>query len=138
MKTILLLGLLLAPCAAMAQSEVCSSSFTVNTVTISSFSATLVDSASLAMPERKWVEVQNVSTDTVRCAHAASFATTSTGRMLAASGGAWEMDAGSGNYVETRNTTSPYVTMSFVQSIKLYCITTATNITGKVVLSQCK
>ena len=89
MKTAILLLMLLAPGAVMAQSEVCDSSFTVNTVTISSFSSTLVDSAALTLPDRKWVEVQNVS-------------------------------------------------RSYVQNIKLYSITTATNITGKVVLSQCK
>lgn len=138
MKYAILLAVLLAPGAVMAQSEVCDSSFTVNTVTISSFSATLVDSAALTLPDRKWVEVQNVSTDTVRCAHAAAFATTTTGRMLAANGGEWSLNAVGGAYVDVPSTTSPYVSRSYVQNIKLYCITTATNITGKVALSQCK
>lgn len=138
MKTIILLLMLLAPGAVMAQSEVCDSSFTVNTVTISSFSATLVDSASIVMAERKWVEIQNVSTDTVRCAHDAAFATTTTGRLLAASGGAWERSMGSGNYTVTMSTYSPFGSRSWSQGMKTYCITTGTNITGKVALSQCK
>ena len=138
MKIALLLAVLLAPGAVMAQSEVCNSSWTVHTVTIASHTATLVDSASLVLPERKWVEVQNVSTDTVRCAHIAANATTSTGRMLTANGGAWDLNFGSGSYVETRNTTAPYVSLTFTQNLRLYCITTATNITGKVALSQCR
>ena len=138
MKSFILLLMLLAPCAVQAQSEVCDSSFTVNTVTISSYSATLVDSASIVMAERKWVEIQNVSTDTVRCAHDAAFATTTTGRILAASGGAWERSMGSGNYTVTMSTYSPFGSRSWSQGMKTYCITTGTNITGKVVLSQCK
>ena len=138
MKSFILLLILLAPGAVMAQSEVCDSSFTVNTVTISSYSATLVDSASIVMAERKWVEIQNVSTDTVRCAHAAPFATTTTGRLLAASGGAWEKNMGSGNYTVTMSTFSPFGSRSWTQGMKTYCITTGSNITGKVVLSQCK
>ena len=138
MKTILLLGLLLAPCAVMAQSEVCNSTFTVQTVTVSSFSATLVDSASIVMPERTWIEVQNVSTDTVRCG-ANSALTTTTGRLLAASGGAWALGIGSGDYSVTLSTFSPYVSArTFTQRLKVYCIGNGTNISSKVVLTQCK
>ena len=72
MKIALLLAVLLAPGAVMAQSEVCNSSWTVNT------------------------------------------------------------NFGSGEYVETRNTTSPYVSLTFTQNLKLYCITTATNVTETV------
>jgi hypothetical protein len=138
MKYAILLAVLLAPGAVMAQSEVCSSSLTVNTVTIASHTATLVDSAALTLPNRKWAEVQNVSTDTVRCASAPESATTTTGRLITANGGAWELPVAGGAYVDTLATTSPFVSRSYVQSIKLYCITTATNVTGKVVLSQCK
>jgi len=139
MRTIILLLLTLVPGLLLAQSEVCNSSFTVHTVTISSYSATLVDSSTLVMPERKWVEVQDISTNTVHCANEAAYATTTTGRLLAADGGTWAVNAGAGNYVVTMSTFSPYVSaMTFTQSIKFYCITTATNVTGKVVLSQCK
>jgi len=139
MRTIILLLLTLAPGLLMAQSEVCDSSFTVTTVSVSSFSATLVDSSTLVMPERKWVEVQNISSNTVFCAGEAIHATTTDGRLLAASGGAWALNADSGSYSITFSTYSPYISArTFTQNIRFYCITTATNVTGKVTLSQCK
>ena len=138
MKYAILLAVLLASGSVMAQSEVCSSSLTVNTVTIASHTATLVDSAALTLPDRKWVEVQNVSTDTVRCASAPESATTAIGRLITANGGTWALNAVGGAYVVVPATTSPFVSRSYVQSIKFYCITTATNVTGKVVLSQCR
>ena len=139
MKYAILLIMLLAPGSVMAQSEVCNSSWTVHTVTISSSVATLVDSASLVMPERKWVEVQNISTDTVHCANVAAKATTTEGRILAANGGAWDLNFGSGNYIVTMSTYAPYASArTWTQNMRLYCITTATNVTGKVTLSQCR
>ena len=66
-----------------------------------------------------------------------AFATTTTGRLLAANG-SWSLNMGSGNYTVTMSTYSPFGSRSWAQGMKTYCITTGTNITGKVVLSQCK
>lgn len=132
-KTILLLGLLIAPTAVMAQSEVCSSSYTIATVTVSSFAATNVDSTQ--MFERKFVQVQNVSTDTVRCAGAN--VTTSTGLLLAASGGSWSLNLGDTSYSIAKTTYTPYY-VNTAAPMKLYCIGNGTNISSKVAVVQCK
>jgi len=119
----------------MAQ-ELCTSSFTVNTVTVASHTATLVDSASVKLKGRKWLEVQDISTDVVHCMQS-SAVTTAAGRLLAASGGAWEIPLADGNYEITISTYSPHVTRTFV-ALGIYCIGSGTNITSKVALSQCK
>lgn len=136
MNKLLLLIMFAASGPVMAQ-ELCLSSFTVNTVTISSSVATLVDSAAIRLEGRKWMEVQDLSTDTVHCAQSAAMATTSTGRLLAASGGAWEVPVTDGFYTVTESTYPPHISRTFV-ALGLYCIGSGTNITSTVALSQCK
>lgn len=119
--------------AAMAQSEVCTSSYTIATVTVASHTATNVDS--VQMSERKFVQVQNVSTDTVRCAGADI--STSTGLLLAASGGSWSLNLADSGYSVVKTTYTPYY-VNTVAPMKLYCIGAGANITSKVVVVQCK
>lgn len=117
----------------MAQSEICDSAYTVATVTVSSFAATAVDATQLS--ERKFVQVQNVSTDTVRCADSA--VTTSTGLLLAASGGSWSLNLSDSGYSVVKSTYAPYY-VNTVAPMKIYCIGNGTNISSKVVVVQCK
>ena len=136
MKTILFISLLFSPILASAQAEVCNSSWTVNTVTVSSSAATLVDSAGIVMQGRKWLEVQDISTDTVHCMQS-SAVTTSTGRLLAASGGAWELNLSERGSSVVLSTYTPFaVTTDYAMGI--YCIGSGANITSKVALTQCK
>lgn len=132
MKIAIFLIILMAPGSVMAQ-ELCSSSFTVNTVTVASHTATLVDSAARRMPGRKWIEVQSASTDVIKCAQD-SAVTHSVGRILTVSGGTWEPPISDGEYVVDM-ATSPHYTF---HALGVYCINAGTNTVGSVVLSQCK
>ena len=122
---------------AMAQSEVCASSLTVITVSVSSFSATQIDSTTRRMPDRKWVEIQNISTDVVHCMQS-SFVTTSTGRLLTASGGSWSLNIKDGFYTVTTSTFSPHISARTLVPLSLYCIGSGSLIPSSVALSQCK
>jgi len=136
MKTILLAVFLLAPAAAMAQSEICGSSFTVNMVTISSYAATQVDATAVRLPDRKWVELQNTSTDTIRCMQS-SVVTHQTGRLLTASGGAWALNLKDLGSTVVISTFAPaYV--NTMAAMGFYCVNAGTNTVGSVALSQCK
>lgn len=130
-----LLIILMAPALLPAQ-ELCTSSLTVNTVSIASHTATLVDSASIRLSDRKWVEAQNASTDVIRCAQS-SFTSHSVGRILTVSGGTWEPPITDGYYTVSMSTYSPHVSRTFVP-VGIYCINAGTNTVGSVVLSQCK
>ena len=136
MKKLILLALIIFPSAVMAQVEVCNSSFTVNTVSVSSYSATLVDSSAIKMMERKWIEVQNISTDVVHCMQS-SGVTTSTGRLIAASGGAWSLNLSDRGYSVSFSTYTPFATTTDY-AMGIYCIGSGANIPSSVALSQCK
>jgi len=136
MKTIILLALLLAPAAVMAQSEVCGSSFTVNTVAVASHTATEIDSDSVVMTDRKWVELQNVSTDTVRCMQS-SAVKHQTGRLLTASGGTWALNLKDMGSTVVISTFAP-AWVNTMASMGFYCINAGTNTVGAIALSQCK
>lgn len=136
MRKLALLLLFLAPGYAMAQSEVCSSSVTVNTVVIASHTATLVESAAVVMPDRKFVEYQNVSTDTIRCSQL-STVTTSTGRLLAANGGTYSLSMKDVGTIVSRSTSTPHISYTNT-SLKMYCIGSGTNITSSLAITQCK
>ena len=136
MRTILFLLLCLAPGAVMAQSEVCNSSWTVNVVTVASHTATQVDASAIKMTDRKMFEVQNISTDTVHCTHA-SGVTAGNGRLLTASGGSWSMNIKDVGSLVVISTATPYY-LNTNTTFSLYCIGSGTNITSKVVLTQCK
>ena len=136
MKLIVLLLFVLAPAAVMAQSEVCSSSFTVNTVAVASHTATEIDSDSVVMADRKWVELQNTSTDTIRCMQS-SAVTHQTGRLLTASGGAWALNLKDLGSTVVISTFAPaYV--NTMAAMGFYCVNAGTNTVGSVALSQCK
>ena len=136
MKKILFLLLCLAPGAAMAQSEVCNSSWTVNVVTVASHTATQVDASAIKMTDRKMFEVQNISTDTVHCTHA-SGVTAGNGRLLTASGGTWSMNIKDVGSLVTISTTTPYY-LNTTTTLTLYCIGSGTDVTSDVALTQCK
>lgn len=136
MKTILLLGLLLAPCALRAESGVCASSATMNVVSVASFTATNVDSSAVVLLGRKYVEVINTSTVTVTCGFKTGV-TNGAGKLLAASGGSWTLNlADQGSQVVITNS-DPF-RVETRAAMGLWCIGAGTNITSSVALVQCQ
>lgn len=140
MKTIILLGLLLAPVLASAQvvtvqGGVCNSSWTVNTVALVGGATNQID-LNNAMQDRKWLEVQNISTDVIHCAQTGAVSTTA-GRLLTASGGTWTPPINAAYYSVVNSTFSPYATQSYVP-MGIFCKSSSTGLTEYVVISQCK
>lgn len=134
MKTILLLGLLLAPVAAMAQSEVCASSATMNVVSVASHTSTNVDSSAIKMGGRKYAEVINASTVTVTCGFSSGL-TLGEGKLLSASGGSWSLNLADTGYTIVTSTDARTETR---YSMGFWCRGAGENIVSKVALVQCK
>ena len=131
-----LLIILMAPALLPAQ-ELCTSAWTVQSVSVASHTATQIDSAARVLPGRKWVEVQrDSSTDTIRCSYDTSVSHT-VGRMITTT--EWAPPLGDGDdYVVVMSTFSPHIYSRTQQRVSLYCINAGTNTLGKVTLSQCK
>lgn len=136
MRYLILAVLLLAPGLITARAEICNSSITVNTVTVASHTATLIEGTSVVMPGRKWVEYQNKSTDTIHCSQLSSV-TSDTGRLITANGGTWELSMSDVGYDISVSTYAPYQSAT-TNSLKMYCRGGGTNITSKLTITQCK
>lgn len=132
MKILALLIMLTTPGAIIAQ-EICLTSFTVHMVSVASHTATLVDSSSLRMQGRKWVELQNTGTDVIRCSNTTAVSH-SVGRILTVSGGTYEPPVTEGFYSVNVAT---YASRTF-KALGVYCTAASTNTVGSIALSQCK
>ncbi len=66
-----------------------------------------------------------------------SVVTAGNGRLLTASGGSWSMNLKDVGSLVVISTAAPYY-LNTNTTLSLYCIGSGTNITSKVVLTQCK